>query len=196
MERPDITTIQTGVELKRWYWLKSELIAYAKQAGVRYDGAKFDLLDRLANQLDGIETNVVKSAKVDSGVNWKNRLLTADTIITDTYTNSENSRSFFRAHCGQRFAFSIRFMAWMKANAGKNLGDAVMEWKRLEQLKQDPAFRADIPSGNQFNKYVRDFFADNPGKSIEDARQCWKRKRSLPLGRHAYERSDLDLPEE
>jgi len=182
--------------LRKWYWLKSELVAYARQTGIRYGGSKFDILDRLATKLDGIETNVPKSAKVDLGVNWKNRTLTVDTVITNSYTNSKNSRNFFKVHCGQRFAFSIRFMDWMKDNAGKTLGDAIIEWKRLEKLKLDKTFESAIPSGNQFNKYLRDFFADNPGNSMEKARQCWKRKRSLPLIRHVYEPGDLDLTDD
>lgn len=84
-------------------------------------------------------------------------------------------------------------MNWMKENAGKTLKDAVTEWERLEELKKGGNHKSEIPEGNQYNKYMRDFFADNPDKTIADARLCWKLKRALPLGRHVYERSDLSL---
>ena len=193
MKRPDIATIQTGEDLKRWYWLKSELVAYARQLGVGYNGSKFAILDRLADRLDGRQTDVSKNTPSKSATEWAGLTLTPDTIITDGYTNGENSRRFFKQYCSPKFAFSVAFMGWLKNNAGKTLGDATAEWGRLEALRKHKRFTSDIPAGNQYNRYLRDFFADNPGKSISEARQCWKRKRSLPLGRHAYERSDLDL---
>ena len=39
-------------------------------------------------------------------------------------------------------------------------------------------------------EYIRDFFADNPGKKLHDAIVCWNYKKSLP-GCHRYEKSDL-----
>ena len=42
----------------------------------------------------------------------------------------------------------------------------------------------------EYNTYVRDFFADNPGASLEDAIRCWNYKKSLK-GHNRYERSDL-----
>ena len=38
--------IKTGTELVRWYWLKEELVAYCKLAGINYKGVKFDILKR------------------------------------------------------------------------------------------------------------------------------------------------------
>ena len=35
-----------GAELVRWYWLKEELVAYCKLAGINYKGVKFDILKR------------------------------------------------------------------------------------------------------------------------------------------------------
>ena len=57
MERPNILNINTGNELKKWYWLKAELIAFAKITGTSYAGSKFEILDRLADELDGQQTN-------------------------------------------------------------------------------------------------------------------------------------------
>ena len=46
--------------------------------------------------------------------------------------------------------------------------------------------------GKQFvyNTYIRDFFADNKGASLEEAIKCWKYKKSLK-GSNKYEKSDL-----
>ena len=42
----------------------------------------------------------------------------------------------------------------------------------------------------EYNSYIRDFFADNKGKSLEEAIKCWKYKKQLQ-GHNCYERTDL-----
>jgi hypothetical protein len=61
------------------------------------------------------------------------------------------------------------------------------------KIVSDKSFKSVIPAHNQYNQYIRDFFADNPGKTLKDARHYWKLKRQLPVQRHRYERSDLKL---
>lgn len=50
--RPEITTFTSGAALRRWYWMKSELVTQAKAYGLRTAGGKFTILDRLAHYLD------------------------------------------------------------------------------------------------------------------------------------------------
>ena len=191
--RPEIATITTGAELRRWYWLKSELVDAARARGVKYSGGKFTILDRLAHFLDtgdvkwpGDET-VAPSSKFD----WHSARLTPETVSTDSYKNSQNVRRFFRAHLGDGFKFNIAFMNWMKTNAGATLADAIAEYRR----QKAEGLEADIPFHNQFNQYTRDFLADNPDAGMAEVRRVWALKRALPSddGRHVYERSDLDL---
>jgi hypothetical protein len=196
MKRPDIYKIETGAELKRWYWLKQELVDYCKQTQLSYVGAKFDILERIAIALDKGITKSEKqsqSTKPTSKFLWAKSVLSLDTVITDSYTNGPNTRKFFKQHCGDKFHFSIPFMDFMKNNCGKTLNDAVYEWHRLNEQKKDKNFKSEIPEGNQYNKYIRDFFADNPNLTIEQARHFWKLKRRLPLGKHIYEKTDLKL---
>jgi hypothetical protein len=84
-------------------------------------------------------------------------------------------------------------MDFMKNNCGKTLQNAVNEWHKLNEQSKDKNFKSEIPASNQYNKYIRDFFADNPTMTLEQARHFWKLKRSLPLGRHIYEKTDLKL---
>ena len=196
MTRPEINDIETGEELKRWYWLKQELVDFCKRKQISYVGAKFDILDRIAIAIDkGVAETDKKSKPVKriSKFDWSKASLNFDTIITDSYKNGVNTREFFKQHCGDKFHFSIPFMDFMKNNCGKTLEDAINEWKRLNEISKDKNFKTEIPAGNQFNKYIRDFFADNPTMTIEQARHFWKLKRSLPLGRHFYEKTDLEL---
>jgi len=68
-------------------------------------------------------------------------------------------------------------------------------WQALETKKKDKNFKSTIPASNQYNQYMRDFFADNPDKTIKDARKFWLLKRALP-GSNKYERTDLTLKEQ
>jgi hypothetical protein len=182
--------------LKKWYWLKQELVDYCKLTNLSYTGSKFDILERIADAIDGVITTTSKkslSSKKTSKFVWSKAALSLETIITDSYTNGQNTRKFFIQHCGDKFHFSIPFMNFMKNNCGKTLKDAVDEWQRLENQRKDKDFKSEIPEGNQYNKYIRDFFSDNPTMTIEQARHYWKLKRSLPLGRHIYEKEDLEL---
>ena len=52
----------------------------------------------------------------------------------------------------------------------------------MEDTKIDKQF--------EYNTYIRDFFADNKGKSLEEAIKCWKYKKQLQ-GHNRYERTDL-----
>lgn len=196
MERPNITDIKTGEELKRWYWLKQELLDYCKLKNLSLAGSKFDILERIANTLDNVKTVISKpsiSKEQKSKFDWHKEVLSPTTVITNSYKNTQNVRRFFLQHCGEKFHFSIPLMDFMKNNCGKTFQDAINEWKRLTELSKGKNFKSNIPEGNQYNKYVRDFFADNPDMTLDQARHYWKLKRSLPLGRHFYEKTDLDL---
>ena len=197
-QRPEIGLIGSGSELRKWYWLKDELIQHARVLGVKTSGGKFEILERLANYLDTGEKELASDKskpRKTSSFEWHKALLTPETVITDNYKNSQNVRGFFAEHAGADIKFNIEFMAWMKANVGKTLGDAVDEYKAMRKRMSADGYQTKIKSHNQFNQYTRDFLANNPQLGMDDVRKVWKLKRSLPSkdGRHVYEKSDLKL---
>ncbi|MEM8996586.1 MAG: DUF6434 domain-containing protein [Acidobacteriota bacterium] len=195
--RPDITTVTDGTEVRRGYWMKNELLEECRRLGLKVSGGKFRLLDRIAHYHDTGETTFPgdKAAKVTSKFDWRSAELTPETVITDSYKNSRNVRLFFKAQIGPHFKFTIATMAWMRENTGKTLADAVEAIKRLEAESKEPGFRSKIADHNQFNRYTRDFLADNPQMGMDEVRYFWALKRALPSedGRHRYHPSDLSL---
>lgn len=195
--RPDIANISDSADLRQWYWTKEELLNECRRCGLKVSGGKFLLLDRIAHFLDTGEQVFPgdKRAKITSTFDWHAAPLTLETIITDSYKNSQNVRRFFRAHAGQDFKFNIAFMAWMKANVGKTLADAVQAHLDFKNEAAQPGFASKIADHNQFNQYTRDFLADNPQMGMADVRHFWALKRALPSadGRHRYAASDLEL---
>ncbi|MEL7465472.1 MAG: DUF6434 domain-containing protein [Pseudomonadota bacterium] len=187
--RPDIMEVTEGAELRDWYWLKEELLAACRDHGLSPIGSKAALTDRLAHFLDTGEALKPEATRAKGAVNWARDALTDETIIDAGYSNGPNVRAYFTAKIGPRFRFNITFMDWMKANTGKTLADAAEAWLEQEAAKKAGARQA-IPASNQWNRYQRDFFAENPERSLDDARACWAWKRAQ-RGHNRFEPGDL-----
>lgn len=191
--RPEIASIAKGSELRRWYWLKTELATEARRLGVKCTGAKFDILERLCHFHDTGELKWPGDEKesITSTFDWHSAELTIDTVITDNYKNTQNVRRFFQTHVDPSFKFNIALIDWFRGNVGKTLGDAGIYW----QTQRANQAQTKIKPHNQFNQYIRDFMADNPSLTSKDAKKYWSLKKALPsdTGRHFYERSDLEI---
>ncbi len=194
MVRPDIEDVSDAETLQSCYWLKAELVALARLQGVSVSGNKAEIRTRLQTYF---ETGTApakpaeKRVKPNSTV-WSKAELNETTIITRDISFGPNVRGFFKRAIGKRFSCTSEFMAWVKANSGKTLKDAIDHWHALEARKQDPSFKRDIAPDNQFNRYIRAFFEDNPDADMAKARTCWLAKSRRP-GKPVYDAADLDL---
>ena len=78
----------------------------------------------------------------------------------------------------------------MKSNAGKTYQDGVNAYYQiLEDKKRN---KSTIDRQFEYNTYIRDFFDDNKGKSLEQAIKFWKYKKGLK-GHNKYEKDDLKI---
>lgn len=191
--RPQLDENLSAESFQAYYWLKEELVNFCREVGINSSGGKRDIADRILNYLETgkiITKPKPRKAKTVSRFDWKQEKLTIDTIVTDNYKNTENVRAFFQQEIGKQFKFNAPFMNWMKVNQGKKLGNAIVEWRRIADLKRNKTHQAEIAPQFEYNRYTRDFHAHNPDLSTKDARHCWKTKRSMP-GSNQYEDSDL-----
>jgi len=189
--RPDISDCADGATFRKWYYLKEELVAFARDHGIQSTGGKFDIADRIAHYLDhGEAPPAQKARKPTSKFAWHKAELTGETIITDSYRNGPNVRRYFEQHI-DGFAFSIPLMDWMKANVGKTLADAVVEAKRIREDKRKGVKQPDQPH-NQYNAYTRAYFAAVPNGSHKEARALWAERRKHP-GPYVFDIKDLEL---
>ena len=196
MPRPPFGDIRTGKEFNRWYWLKAELVAICREAGLPAHGRKFDLRDRIMYALDheGARLPEPAPSHQDSHFDWAKSNLTPETLITDSVTFGPNFRRFMQGQVAGRFRCSAAFMDWVKANTGRTLKDAVAAYEAQERKHQTTP--RPIAAGNMYNQYTRDILADNPQLGPDDARNYWLRKKTMPTedGFVRYARTDLDLP--
>ena len=114
--------------------------------------------------------------------------LTPESVIEPDIVCSEKHREFFINHIGQSFSFNVTFQKWLKANAGKTYCEAREAYHEIAESKKHT--KTKIDSQFEYNTYIRDFFADNNGKTLKDAIRCWKYKKGL-RGHNRYERTDL-----
>jgi hypothetical protein len=187
--RPELTTALAAEDFRNWYWLKKELADFCLCNGLPAYGSKADLTGRIALFLATGEIGSPLSAGSAEPSPDNSGPLSADTVIPAGYRNTETVRAWFRSAVGKEFRFNVPFMNWMRENTGvKTFGEAVDAWREIrKRLKTEK-----LPIADQFeyNRYTRDFFADNPGRSRHEAVRCWNHKKSRP-GHNRYERGDL-----
>ncbi|MEM7333106.1 MAG: DUF6434 domain-containing protein [Chloroflexota bacterium] len=191
-QRPKLTKEISVADFRDFYWLKKELVEFCRAEGLSRQGGKLEIADRIESYLTtGRKESKPKKPKAISNFDWNNEPLTVKTIITDNYKNSENVRTFFTAHIGNRFKFSVPFMNWMKGNHGKTLGDAIEAWHEINQNKKAKKDKKNIAPQFEYNRYIRDFLEDNPTATRAEAIEHWKIKRSM-RGDNVYRKSDVE----
>lgn len=194
-KRPKLNIEISLVDFKEFYWLKKELTSFCKEHGLKMDGSKIELTEKIINFLKtGQKPKELDKLKAVSKFDWKTEKLTLETLITDNYKNTQNARCFFEKEIGSGFKFNVQFMNWMKSNSGKTLGDSIEEWKRLMVLRKSDVQPKKIAPQFEFNRYVRDFLAANPALNRDAGIKSWKIKKSM-RGDNVYKNEDLKFLE-
>lgn len=184
-KRPALTKALDGETFRSYYYLKEELTDFCRANGLPASGGKLEITDRIARYLDTGEilpTKATATAKTAVGE------ITLDTPIEPNFVCSEKHRAFFKEQIGKRFSFNVAFQKWLKGNTGKTYQEAVAAYYQL--LEEKKKGKTAIDRQFEYNTYIRDFFADNPGRTLEGAILCWKYKKGT-RGHNRYEKSDL-----
>ncbi len=183
-ERPELSRKLDSATFRSYYYLKEELADFCRENDLPVSGGKIELTSRIAHFLDTGE--ILKPAAKRKAACTES--ITESTIIGPNIVYSEKLRAFFTERIGKGFSFNVPFQRWLKGNAGKTYGEAVEAYYQVlaEKKTKKPA----IDKQFEYNTYIRDFFADNKGKSLADAIACWKYKKGLP-GHNRYEKADL-----
>ena len=185
--RPELNNVLDGKTFLKWYWLKEELVSFCKANDLPATGSKTELTERIAYFLDTGKVSTVSRIKRSSN---KVTAITLDSLIEPEFVCSEVHRAFFKEQIGASFSFNVAFQKWLKTNTGKTYKEAVSAYYRiLEDKKKNKTV---IDKQFEYNTYIRDFFAANKGRSLDDAIKCWNYKKAIP-GHNRYEDSDLSI---
>lgn len=184
-ERPELDKKLDSKIFREFYYLKEELVDFCRKNDLPTSGGKLEITDRIAYFLETGKVLSVSTARKKAAV--MNDIKT-DTRIEPDFVCSEKHREFFKEHIGNSFSFNVAFQKWLKANTGKTYQDAISAYYQI--LEDKKKGKTVIDKQFEYNTYIRDFFADNAGRSLEDAIQCWKYKKQMQ-GHNRYERIDL-----
>lgn len=195
-KRPKLNNGISVKDFMEFYWLKNELVEFCRKEGLKASGSKLEITEQIKYYITTGSKNLTKPIlKSKSKFDWKNTQLSIKTEITDNYTNTENVRLFFESQIGKQFKFNVKFMNWMKLNYGKKLGEAIEEWKSIEAEKKTRTQPKEIAPQFEYNKFMRDFLADNPNLERAIGIKLWKVKKSM-RGDNIYDREDLKFVNE
>lgn len=193
--RPSIDPSMTAAEFEKWYWPVEQLRGFCSRLEVSKSGSKAELRERVAFRLKnpGQKPSRTPRRKKGASFDWTQEPLTKDTLVTDTVSFGPHVRGFFNKQIGKSFVCHSDFMTWMRGNPGATLGDAIEAWMLMEERKNDPAFRREIASCNNYLQYLRDARDRHPELSIDDARMCWDYKKVRPASQGMVIFEDQDL---
>ncbi|MFZ6861105.1 DUF6434 domain-containing protein [Undibacterium sp. Ji67W] len=62
---------------------------------------------------------------------WHGGKITRETMVNKDYRNTQNVRRFLISECGPGFKFDRSFMAWIRNDEAKSMGEVADEWTRL-----------------------------------------------------------------
>ncbi len=184
-KRPNLDKELDGKTFCSFYYLKEELTDFCRKNGLPATGGKIELTDRIACFLD--TGNVLPSSK-KTKIRHDVGIINENTKIEPDFVCTQKHRAFFEEKIGKNFSFYVAFQKWLKSNAGKTYGEAIAAYYQI--LDEKKKGKTTIDRQFEYNTYIRDFFEDNQGKSLEEAIKCWKYKKSLQ-GHNRYEKSDL-----
>lgn len=185
IDRPILDKNLDSKTFREFYYLKEELVDFCRKYGLPTSGGKLEITERIAHFLD---TGEIFSAKRVQKKAQTITDITEETPIESDFVCSEKHREFFKEHIGNSFSFNVAFQKWLKSNSGKTYADAIDAYYQI--LEDKKKGKTKIDKQFEYNTYIRDFFADNQGKSLDEAIKCWKYKKQLQ-GHNRYEKTDL-----
>ena len=158
------------------YWMKDDLIAFARRLGLATHGYKPDLTARIERRLRGLPVvDDSKGARASTARDSDKELSRTTPVVN--YKSDDKTRAFFEEEIGPHFHFTYHLNQYRLHNPGLTYGDLVDEWVVEYERRKAPGYQAPIPSYGEYNRHVRDFFADpaNKGKTLRDAVASWMR---------------------
>jgi len=172
-ERPALSSALSGRELERWYWLKAELVDFARVEGLATSGSKAELMRRLGGYLDGEALPPTATKPRRSGARLPEPL-TPETRLPLGQSSSQQLRQYLTEVIGPAFRFDAAMRAFI-AEAEPTLADVVEHWHATRSAPKAP------PTAQfEYNRFTIAWHAAHPDRTAAECREAWALHRSLP----------------
>jgi hypothetical protein len=170
--RPSLKPGMTLAEFRAYYWMKADLIQFARQLEIATTGYKPELVLRIEQRLKGLLPELPK--KQSTGPRDSDKKLQRKTPVV-SYWSDAKTRAFFESEIGPEFHFTSHMNQYRLAHSGLTYGDLVDVWVKERDRRRNPNYKATIAEHGKYNRFIRDYFADprNKGKPLRDAAASW-----------------------
>jgi len=174
----------TPQEFQSYYWMKDQLVAFARSLGLATHGYKPELSARIERKLCGLQdlagprrVSTARARDSDSPLTRKTRVA--------NYKSDAGTRAFFKQQIGPNFHFTYHLNQYRLRRRNLTYGDLVDEWLAEQKKRRSGKYVAPIAAHGKYNRFIREFFADpaNKGQSLQEAAAAWlavKNKRGGP----------------
>lgn len=169
--RPDLSPALDGEEFLRWYWLKRELIAFARLHGIPAWGAKRDLQARIAAWLDG---RSLPDGAPRKTVDTLPDEIGMQTLIPEGQRMTRRLREALKQAIGPEFHFDGHMRDFLSAPGGRTVLDVKREWERTRAVPRE------IGEQFEYNRFVKRTRAASPGATQREIAEAWAAYRALP----------------
>ena len=196
-QRPALSTKLTAGEVRRWYWMKHELLAFASELGLHdaHGLGKMQLTDRICAALDGAPMQPkqeagagivapargIKSVSNKRNVSRASGRLTNDLLIPGPPCMGTRVRDFMRSQIGPDFHFNGHMRTYLVQNAGVHtLGDAVVHYHATKHIKPKA-----IAPQFEYNRFSR-AWKEGKMRAVDEytgltLREAWARYKEAPV---------------
>lgn len=175
LQRPALTSTLTSGEFARWYWLREELVVFARECGLPSSGGKQALASRVSAYLGGDCPPELPARRTQRG-NLLKGPFCHSTPVPPGQSCSQSLRAWFTAELRSTFHFDAAMRAWFaEADGTRTLGAAVAHWRATRSIAA-----SEIAPQFEFNRFIREWHRSHAGASRREAVAAWKHHRSLP----------------
>ena len=173
--RPSLTADISGAELQRWYWLKSELVDFARTLGIAPSGGKQELTARIVARLDG-RALPASGPRRPAAADRLPEPLGPTTRIPSGQRCTQQLRGYFLDAIGPGFRFDAPMREFIAEGQGRTLAAAVEHW-HATRTRRSPEIGAQF----EFNQFVSRWHRHHPDGSREEALTAWRAHRATPV---------------
>ena len=185
--RPELNKNISAEVFSKFYWNKVELVSFCSIHGLSTTGGKISITKRIEFFLKTGKIKNPQKTKTTIAPDSK-MTITRETIVIN-YKNDAKTRSFFEKAIGTHFYFNSylrQFAKFINVDSKITYGHLVDGWINEESNKKNPNYKSTIGEQFKFNRFQRDFYAVEKGKTRKEFIKAWQLVRSVS-GNHTYE---------
>lgn len=171
--RPPVEAVTTEQDLRRWYWLRTELVAMARARRIPSGGSKIELTERIADALAGRDPQPAPRSRPRPRPRPSGPLA-GSTVLPAGQRCTQELRAYLRERIGPTFRFDGPLRELISAG-DVTLDAVVAHWHATRS--RGPS---EIAPQFEYNRFTRQWRAANPHGDHAHLLAAWWAHRTAP----------------